>query len=993
MATPFLDWLLEKVGRGGQLTPQEEAILSRLPNTPMPPERVQALQPNPNESQFLQDFQRNLGTPGIQTPFSPITQAIGAAAGRRIKGPPMVKELVEAGVGVGLDPTTYVGGLGGVKGIAALAGGVAAPIVARPAIEKLPQGARMPAEIGAAVAGAVGAHKVAPKSLAPSGRMLGQAVRAPAYAAMGAVPSGGGKVPKGKPPAKRPVLPEGLNPGRKVPDEPPQASREWLSNEDVKGIEAANLKNAPRLQELEAVFGDRAKADEYFRLERVTESEVPDVTTGATRMKDAAGKLREMESSLAPEKRRLLFGGDEPAPPSHSRWPPSGDEPFFDDLSPPSGMEPPVAPPPTGLPPASGLPPSSPPPQDPLKALTAFIKAAKPANRETAELVHKRRQQQAAMLAESHRGAQTQADVLKAQGALRGDLPVAQFEPPKNALQQPQWDGLFRYVAQSERISPFDKVPAANALSDVQNGKVPTDSQIALLEKVFGQDFATTLREKGRTPAGKVLDTALDVLNVPRSVQTSFDVSATLRQGSWFSTTHPKEFAGAFKEQIKALGSEKAAKVVDETLQTGAASDVRSQAGLYHAPLDGMLGQREEAFMSKLTEKIPGVKQSGRAYVTFLNKLRADTFDTIVESWKADGRKTTDIDLKELAKYINRASGRGGLGPLENHGKVLSTIFYSPRFATSRFEIAASMLSKSAPVRQQAWRDFGLYVGPRVSLLAMLAASGVATVEWDPRSSDFAKVRMGGVRIDPWGGWQPVVRYMTQAATNRRTSLSTGQTSDVGGNWWKGLFDTLGQFTRSKLAPAPGIAVNVVTGKDFAGEPVTPKGEAAKALVPLVAQDIYKVAKDYGLPAGVAAGGAAGIGLGVQSFKGTPPEWEKDTVGYFALPSNATEAKAKKVPSRAEYRIKNPEVYAKLFIQGQVTSLSTVAARTAAVRLMKENKLSVSDIRGMEQEEFESAEKKELRRYLQRQLGEPVTTPTPPKPKVEPTSTPTRKAA
>jgi hypothetical protein len=54
------------------------------------------------------------------------------------------------------------------------------------------------------------------------------------------------------------------------------------------------------------------------------------------------------------------------------------------------------------------------------------------------------------------------------------------------------------------------------------------------------------------------------------------------------------------------------------------------------------------------------VRASGRAYVAFLNKFRADAFDNYLKIAEAQGRDVTDQNLLESISWVNYATGRGG---------------------------------------------------------------------------------------------------------------------------------------------------------------------------------------------------------------------------------------------------------------------------------------------------------------------------------------------
>jgi hypothetical protein len=125
----------------------------------------------------------------------------------------------------------------------------------------------------------------------------------------------------------------------------------------------------------------------------------------------------------------------------------------------------------------------------------------------------------------------------------------------------------------------------------------------------------------------------MEILNVPRSLMASFDLSAPFRQGLMVAPRYPRTFFRNFNSMFRAFGSEKAYLAIHEDIVNRPTFDLMQRGGLALTEL-GSLEQREEQFLSNFAERIPvaghGVRASGRAYTGFLNKTRADVFDTLV---------------------------------------------------------------------------------------------------------------------------------------------------------------------------------------------------------------------------------------------------------------------------------------------------------------------------------------------------------------------------
>ena len=74
-------------------------------------------------------------------------------------------------------------------------------------------------------------------------------------------------------------------------------------------------------------------------------------------------------------------------------------------------------------------------------------------------------------------------------------------------------------------------------------------------------------------------------------------------------------------------------------------------------------------------------------------------------------------------------------------------------------------------------------------------------------------------------------------------------------------------FIRGKLAPIPGAALNLISGKRVSGERTDLKSEAVSLTTPMSYRDIYLAMKEHGVPKGAALGVLALFGMGLQNYR------------------------------------------------------------------------------------------------------------------------------
>jgi len=393
---------------------------------------------------------------------------------------------------------------------------------------------------------------------------------------------------------------------------------------------------------------------------------------------------------------------------------------------------------------------------------------------------------------------------------------------------------------------------------------------------------------KTRSFGGKVVDTASDVVNSSRSVVTAYDLSAPFRQGGILSLAHPSRIANAYVNMLRAAKSEKAAEAVMDGIKRRTNYKLYRGSGLYLA--ESGEGS-EEVFKSIFAKKIPGVNMSERAYNAYLNTLRADSFDSLlgalevvankqalkagnsayekyVSGLSANGFGSMDDalaslkgarnlisgeiaksmvsanELEAIANFVNVSTGRGSIGAAQKYASELSTVFFAPKLTASRVQmlVGQPLFEGSARTRMILSGEYGKYLAGLGTIYGLAKLSG-AEVTWDPRSTDFGKIRYGENRIDPLSGLGKHAVYASRIITGQFEGASGKSESIYDGKGRNNVGDITERYLRSTLSPLYGTAVTLATGRGIDGQPYKP-ADVPYDLVPLSARDIYEQYRD-----------------------------------------------------------------------------------------------------------------------------------------------------
>lgn len=476
--------------------------------------------------------------------------------------------------------------------------------------------------------------------------------------------------------------------------------------------------------------------------------------------------------------------------------------------------------------------------------------------------------------------------------ALRSELQhLRDLANPKKTVDQRNNEAfrartLRRIADFQDRLARNDFAPKTRKVLKLDKASREIAFQLEKVKKEYMDRLQANLRAQ-RTVIRKVFGVGVDLVNSSRAIVTSYDVSAVGRQGAFIGFGNPTRVARALLPMIGAVTRRGAFRVQqDIENRKNFKSGLYKRAGLELTEIDGTFTTQEEVYRANLSRFIPGVKLSERVFTTYLNRLRVDTFDAMIATL-GKGGTISEAEAAVIANFVNISNGRGDLGQLGNASRLLGTVFFSPRFAVSRFQVLTLQplrrKGNTLRTRKLIAKEYGKFIlGIGITLSTIAAALKImvgelgddkeADIENDTLSSDFGKVRIGDKRIDLLAGMSQATVFMNRFVRGKRKVLSTGETIPITG---RRFVENISSFVRNKLSPATGSIIDIFSQKDFKGDPITTKTIIVKLLVPISYQDVISNIEKEGLPTAAAMALMEFVGFGAQNFDTTIPVKKK----------------------------------------------------------------------------------------------------------------------
>ena len=439
--------------------------------------------------------------------------------------------------------------------------------------------------------------------------------------------------------------------------------------------------------------------------------------------------------------------------------------------------------------------------------------------------------------------------------------------------------------------------------------------------------FAAARRHHQYKQLGVVSQFAKDlwqILGETKGLVGSLDLSSMFRQGGQLTFAHPLVFARNFGKTLNALKSaENAQTLMDEIMSRPNAPYYKAanldftdygpgamnpddRFSIYDNDADGrwLLRQFRKVTKNRLVKA--GVESSERAFSMYLNLMRADVFDAMIAgSTFGSPANMTQSQLEAVGRHLNIASQRGAFDRNGNLGKAvnfLNGFLWSPRNLISRFQFLAETAKLAVPGANPYGDKTlrGMFAKELVRYLTGVAAITVFAktlsdllrdddepeedIEFDPRSSQFLRVRFGETRVEFLSGLAQILTFLTRIGT-RTSKTSRGQVREISPT------DALGRFLRTKYSPGASLVWDLSTRESFSKQDLvfdslwkSDKDEksayrhVAESFVPLTLTDVRDQIKYSGLKNTAVTTLATLLGAGVNTYD---PKTYKQLKGDF----------------------------------------------------------------------------------------------------------------
>ena len=338
------------------------------------------------------------------------------------------------------------------------------------------------------------------------------------------------------------------------------------------------------------------------------------------------------------------------------------------------------------------------------------------------------------------------------------------------------------------------------------------------------------------------------------------------------------------------------------------------------------------------------LKIAGKVLEPFQRGFESSMDVAGIELAKAlDHLGTTPARIADVTQFVNEFRGvtsSSRLGVSTLHRQAEAAAILAPRYnraiASLLFDVSRGNL-RGDLARKALARGVAAISAMAVAISYARGESFDEIVDhFIPGSGKFFTWEVAGQNVGPGTKIRSVLNLFAATARDPGNLWNISQYTFMRSPGWR--------FLRGNLSPVFSTGLDLLTGRDYIGDP---SRDGLLSFSKTVGKNFILIwAQTVALEGGTLADRAVRGGFEFFGGRAYPvnivwklgDEWREATNDYYEIATSAEERKEKgQRQSRLQYRDTHPEVDAKLFVLGRVTSLRSPAARLIALRLIREN--------------------------------------------------------
>jgi hypothetical protein len=390
---------------------------------------------------------------------------------------------------------------------------------------------------------------------------------------------------------------------------------------------------------------------------------------------------------------------------------------------------------------------------------------------------------------------------------------------------------------------------------ETEDARLKAGAARVTLEKYMAQKKALANHKTiGQTLTTNPIKNVTHILAATKGLVASLASHAPLKHGFPALFEDPKNWLSNYVTQFSYAAKEVGGKDVMSAIRAEGYSRENSINGIYDKWIPGELSKANEEYHSLAPGKIPVLgrlyKGSKTMFDGFNLKMRMDLVDHYVNIVKGMGLDPLD---PETAKAWGKLAIDQTGGKTTNPDALANNFLFSQRLLKAQANnLTAHLFDPAATtaVKVQSAKTLAKMILGVGALITTANAISPGIAEFDPRSSNFGKIKIGDTRFNIGGGYDSIVTLGARVASalsgkNAIKSSSTGAFSKVGSGFGQTSFaELMGDFLQGRASPAGQVVSDLANQKTFAGGKPTVGSEVGALTTPIPIQSYSQLKND-----------------------------------------------------------------------------------------------------------------------------------------------------